>query len=153
MISGTTTEDRVKQKPAHPRTRTLTVDNKAGGSQPGSQGLLTDSLARSNSDPRLKTDYPDRDRSSSEESELRRIKELPREVGVMLITAGIVGFVLPGPGTPAIIAGGLALWPTAFGKLESWLERRHPGVHRQSMKQIGRFLDDLERRYPYADHD
>ena len=45
----------------------------------------------------------------------------------MLITAGIVGFILPGPGTPAIIAGGLALWPRAFGKLESWLECRNPG--------------------------
>ena len=44
----------------------------------------------------------------------------------MLITAGIVGFVLPGPGTPAIIAGGLALWPGAFGKLESWLDALTP---------------------------
>ena len=70
---------------------------------------------------------PDRAQSSPEESELNRIKELPKEVGVMLITAGIVGFIFyPQPGTPAIIAGGLALWPSAFGKLESWLERRYP---------------------------
>ena len=27
-----------------------------------------------------------------------------------------------GPGIPALIAGGLALWPKAFGKLESWLD-------------------------------
>ena len=33
----------------------------------------------------------------------------------MLVTAGIVGLILPGPGTPALIAGGLALWPKAFG--------------------------------------
>jgi hypothetical protein len=85
-----------------------------------------------------------------EQAEFNKIKELPKEVGVMLITAGIAGFILPGPGIPAIIAGGLALWPKAFGKLESWLERRHPGVHRQSMKQINRFLNDLEKRYPYA---
>jgi Putative transmembrane protein (PGPGW) len=85
-----------------------------------------------------------------EQSELKRIKELPKEVGIMLITAGIVGLILPGPGTPALIAGGLALWPKAFDKLESWLERRHPDAHRESMKQIGRFLNDLERRYPYA---
>jgi hypothetical protein len=89
-------------------------------------------------------------KQASEPAELNKIKQLPREVGVMLITAGIVGLVLPGPGTPAIIAGGLALWPEAFGKLESWLERRHPRVHRQSMKQINRFLDDLEKRYPYS---
>ena len=36
--------------------------------------------------------------------ELRRIQDLPKEVGVMLITAGIVGLILPGPGTPAVIA-------------------------------------------------
>jgi len=85
-------------------------------------------------------------------AELNKIKELPKEVGAMLITAGIVGLILPGPGTPAIIAGGLVLWPKAFGKLESWLERRYPGVHRQSMKQISRFLNDLEKRYPYSTH-
>ena len=83
--------------------------------------------------------------------ELSRIKDLPKEVGVMLITAGIVGLILPGPGTPAIIAGGLALWPKAFGKLEAWLEERYPRIHRQSMHQIDRFLNDLERRYPYSD--
>ena len=66
----------------------------------------------------------------------------------MLITAGIVGVILPGPGIPAIIAGGFALWPRAFGKLESWLVRRNPGLHRKSVKQINRFLDDLEKRYP-----
>ena len=39
---------------------------------------------------------------SLEQVELKRIKELPKEVGVMLITAGIVGLILPGPGTPAL---------------------------------------------------
>ncbi len=63
------------------------------------------------------------DQAGLEEAELTKIKELPKELGVMLLTAGIVGFILPGPGTPAIIAGGLALWPEAFGKLETWLER------------------------------
>jgi hypothetical protein len=103
------------------------------------------------SNPGLETDATD-DQVAPEQSELKRIKELPKEVGVMLITAGIVGIILPGPGTPAIIAGGLALWPSAFGKLESWLERRHPEIHRKSMQQIGRFLNDLERRYPYSTH-
>jgi hypothetical protein len=79
---------------------------------------------------------------------LNRIKDLPKEVGVMLITAGIVGFILPGPGTPAIIAGGLVLWPNAFGKLETWLEQSHPKVHKKGMQQINRFLSDLQKRYP-----
>ena len=93
---------------------------------------------------------PDQVQAGLEDAELNKIKELPRELGVMLLTAGIVGFILPGPGTPAIIAGGLALWPEAFGKLESWLERSHPKVHRQGVRQINRFLNDLEKRYPYS---
>ena len=88
------------------------------------------------------------DQLVSEQPDLKRFKDLPKEVGVMLIAAGIVGLVMPGPGTPALIAGGLVLWPGAFRKLESWLEERHPTVHHRSMKQIGRFLDDLEKRYP-----
>lgn len=92
------------------------------------------------------------DQFALEQSDPKRFKALPKEVGVMLIAAGIVGLIMPGPGTPALIAGGLALWPGAFGKLESWLEQHHPVVHHRSMKQIGRFLDDLEKRYPYSRH-
>jgi hypothetical protein len=88
------------------------------------------------------------DLPNPEPADLKSIKDLPKEVGVMLITAGIVGFILPGPGAPAIIAGGLVLWPEAFGKVESWLERSHPKVHRKGMQQINRFLSDLQKRYP-----
>ena len=88
-----------------------------------------------------------------EEAELRRIKDLPREVGVMLMTVGVLGFVLPGVvGTPAAIAGGLVLWPKAFGKVENWFERKFPKVHKQSLYQINRYLNDLESRYPDATH-
>ena len=96
---------------------------------------------------------PDQGQADLEEAEVNKIKELPKELGVMLLTAGIVGFILPGPGTPAIIAGGLALWPEAFGKIESWLERSHPQVHKQGVRQINRFLNDLEKRYPYSNPD
>ncbi len=86
-----------------------------------------------------------------EEAEMRRIKDLPREVGVMLMTVGVLGFILPGVvGTPAAIAGGLVLWPKAFGKVENWFERRFPKIHKQSLYQINRYLNDLERRYPDA---
>jgi hypothetical protein len=88
------------------------------------------------------------DQTNPEPVDVKSIKDLPKEVGVMLITAGIVGFILPGPGAPAIIAGGLVLWPEAFGKVESWLERSHPKVHRKGMQQINRFLNDLQKRYP-----
>jgi hypothetical protein len=83
------------------------------------------------------------------DEEVRRIKDLPREVGVMLISVGVLGIVLPGVmGTPAFIAGGLVLWPRAFGRVEDWFQRRYPETHQRSMKQIGRYLDDLERRFP-----
>jgi hypothetical protein len=73
---------------------------------------------------------------------------LPKEVGVILLSAGLLGFVLPGPGTPALIAGGLILWPDRFGKVEGWFRRRFPDLHRTGIGHVGRFLSDLERRYP-----
>jgi hypothetical protein len=91
--------------------------------------------------------------TAEEEAELKRIKDLPKEVGVMLMTVGMLGFALPGVvGTPAMIAGGLVLWPKAFGRVETWFERRFPQIHKQSLHQIHRYLDDLERRYPNSTH-
>ena len=50
----------------------------------------------------------------------------PRELGVMLVSAGLIGVVLPGPGVPALVAGGLILWPKGFGKAEQWLRGSFP---------------------------
>jgi hypothetical protein len=87
--------------------------------------------------------------TGEEEAELKRIKDLPKEVGVMLMTVGVLGVALPGVvGTPAMIAGGLVLWPKAFGSIENWFERKFPKVHKQSLHQIHRYLNDLESRYP-----
>jgi hypothetical protein len=85
----------------------------------------------------------------SEEELLREIRNLPPELAVLLLSVGALGFVLPGViGTPAIIAGGLALWPKAFGRAENWFAKRFPVVHRKSLHQMVRFLSDLDRRYP-----
>jgi hypothetical protein len=73
---------------------------------------------------------------------------LPKELGVMLVSAGLVGVVLPGPGAPALVAGGLILWPKGFGRVERWLQKRFPEAHRKGIHHINRFLADLERRYP-----
>ncbi len=73
---------------------------------------------------------------------------LPKDLGVMLVSAGVIGVVLPGPGVPALVAGGLVLWPGAFGKAERWFQKRFPDAHRQGMDHLHRFLSDLERRYP-----
>jgi hypothetical protein len=84
-----------------------------------------------------------------DEATISQIRALPREMGVMLVAVGSLGWLLPGMvGTPALIAGGLVLWPRAFGKVESWFERRYPKLHHESMRQLGRYLRDLDRRYP-----
>jgi hypothetical protein len=81
----------------------------------------------------------------------RRMEDLPKEVGVMLVSVGALGFVLPAmAGAPALVAGGLVLWPRTFGRLERWVQRRYPSAYRQGMRQIDRYLDDLERRFPDA---
>ncbi len=78
-----------------------------------------------------------------------QIADLPKELGVLLLAAGVAGLILPGPmGVPALMAGGFVLWPGASGRMALWLKRRHPSVYVQSVGQIQRFLDDLERRYP-----
>jgi len=83
----------------------------------------------------------------------RKLRELPKDVGVMLVAVGACGMILPGmAGGPAMIAGGLVLWPKAFGKVESWFEKKFPKAHREGMRQIGRYLDDLDRRYAYTHH-
>ncbi len=87
-----------------------------------------------------------------DDPDVRRLEELPREIGVLLASVGVLGFVLPGiAGTPALIAGGLVLWPKTFSKVEGWFSNRFPVAHRASMRQVGRFLDDLDRRYPGSD--
>jgi Putative transmembrane protein (PGPGW) len=141
----------MKQPSTHTKTKTLPRTKTGREKRLGDHGLAESSTLESARVRSPKSDHSDQDQIMTLELDLNRIEKLPKEVGVMLITAGIVGLILPGPGTPAIIAGGLALWPNAFGKLESWLERRHPRVHRESMKQISRFLNDLEKRYPYTD--
>jgi hypothetical protein len=97
----------------------------------------------------LKPDDNTHDPGPTDDLTARQIRELPREVGVMLVSVGVMGFVLPGmAGAPALVAGGMVLWPGVFGKLEDRLRRRYPELHRQGLRQIGRYLDDLGRRFP-----
>jgi hypothetical protein len=121
-----------------------------GEGPPGSGRVAPSTGSPGPSEDRATTDGPSPDDLPAvDESTVRRIKHLPREVGVMLVSVGTLGLVLPGlMGTPAIIAGGLVLWPGTFSGVEGWLRRRNPGLYHRGMKQLGRFLDDLERRYP-----
>ena len=78
-----------------------------------------------------------------------RIKHLPKEVGVLLLVGGIGGLLLPGPvGTPFVLVAAVVLWPSLFERLELFFERRCPKMHRAGVRQIKRYLTDLERRYP-----
>jgi len=71
-----------------------------------------------------------------------RVEQLPKEAGLLLITAGIVGLIVPGVlGTPFLLAGAIVLAPGGSKLLSRW-------VGRSAMRQVSRFLDDLERRYP-----
>jgi hypothetical protein len=79
------------------------------------------------------------------------LQELPRELGALLVTVGVAGVILPGVmGAPALVAGGLILWPQAFGRVDRWFRRINPALHRRGMEQVGRYLCDLDRRYPIA---
>jgi hypothetical protein len=78
-----------------------------------------------------------------------RVEQLPRGAGWLLITAGVAGLVVPGvPGTPFLLAGAIVLTPGGSRLLSRWVGRNPPEFVRSAMRQISRFLDDLERRYP-----
>ena len=71
-----------------------------------------------------------------------RVEQLPREAGWLLITIGVVGLLVPGVlGTPFLLAGFVVLAPSGSKLLTRW-------AGHSAMRQVGRFLDDLERRYP-----
>ncbi len=83
------------------------------------------------------------------QAQVERVHTLPREVGVLLLVVGIGGVLLPGPvGTPFVIMGGVVLWPKLFQRAESYFTRKFPKTYRKSIRQLDRFLDDLEHRYP-----
>jgi hypothetical protein len=100
----------------------------------------------------MQTATPENAGEPLEANPAERLGKLPRELGILLVSVGAVGTILPGiVGAPAILAGGLVLWPAAFGRVEGWLRRTCPEIHRQGFHQIGRFLDDLGNRYPWAE--
>jgi hypothetical protein len=87
---------------------------------------------------------------NDEQSEL--IGVLPREVGVLLLVAGVGGILLPGPvGSPFLLLGAVTLWPRVFTRLEICFQKQFPRMHRTGTRQIKRFLADIDRRYPMPD--
>ena len=87
-------------------------------------------------------DAPAPSAAAGAESTAVLVEQLPREAGWLLITAGVVGLVVPGVlGTPFLLAGAAVLTPGGSKFLSRW-------AGHSATRQIGRFLDDLERRYP-----
>ena len=79
------------------------------------------------------------------------LETLPKELGVLLVVAGIGGVLLPGPvGAPFLVVGGVILWPAAFKRVDRCFQKRLPRMHEAGMKQMQRFISDLERRYPWT---
>ena len=78
-----------------------------------------------------------------------RIERLPRDVAWLMIYVGILGVILPGIiGTPFLIAGLAILAPGGPKLLARWAARNRRGFVHASLKQINRWLEDLDRRYP-----
>ena len=94
------------------------------------------------------TDTP-RPRKPDFEELNARLLEMPREVGLLMVSIGVMGIALPGiVGTPALLAGGLMLWPRGFRAANGWVRKRFPKTHEHGVEQLIRYLDDMERRYP-----
>jgi hypothetical protein len=84
-----------------------------------------------------------------DEEMLLRIVNVPRDVGWMMVTVGVLGVILPGLiGTPFLVTGFAVLAPGGPRLLTRWVRRNPNWVVHAGLKQMGRWLDDLERRYP-----
>jgi hypothetical protein len=117
-----------------------------------SQRLRSDDRRRYSSQPAEEAPAPPVDLATAEETggtEQARLPKLPPEIGILLTLVGTAGVVLPGMiGTPFLVAGGIALWPSGFRKVERWLMKVSPKAFETGVQQIEQFLADLERRYP-----
>ncbi len=84
-----------------------------------------------------------------EEQIIDRVKHLNRNMGWVLISAGLVGIVIPGViGTPFVILGTLVLWPGNQKLLDKWRKDHRSRFVNAALRQVDRYLDDIERRYP-----
>ena len=80
-----------------------------------------------------------------------RVERLTAEAGWMLVTAGVVGVIVPGiAGTPFLVAGIFILLPGGPELLSRWSRGNLPRIVRFGVRLIARLLDDLERRYPHT---
>lgn len=78
-----------------------------------------------------------------------KVEDISPELGWLLIGAGIIGIIAPGiPGAPFLVVGGMVLVPGGKKRLSRWVGDNPPKFVRESLGQLGRFVNDLESRYP-----
>jgi hypothetical protein len=91
-----------------------------------------------------------REEQAIDEQLILRIEKLPKEAGWVLITAGVIGVIAPGIiGAPFLVAGVFVLAPGGPRWLSRWAGRKPRKFAHSALRQICRFLDDLDRRYPH----
>ncbi len=88
---------------------------------------------------------------AGDEKPLFKLENLSGEIGWLLIGAGVIGILTPGiPGTPFVIVGTMVVVPGGKKRLSRWIGDNPPRFIKGALGQLGRFVDDLERRYPRA---
>jgi hypothetical protein len=92
---------------------------------------------------------PAPDEFAADQRTIFRIEDLTAEIGWLLVAAGVFGVIVPAAvGIPFLLAGAVVVTPGGPKLLSRWAGNNPPKIVHHAMKQIGRFLDDLERRYP-----
>ncbi|MBV8190818.1 MAG: DUF454 family protein [Alphaproteobacteria bacterium] len=113
-------------------------------SQPGHSQGGADSAA-----PGEPQTGPTADGGAAYDEVIRRFAALPRDIGWLMVSVGVIGVILPGiPGTPFILAGTAVLAPGGPELLARLAKDKPKGLVHTGLKHVGRWLDDLERRYP-----
>ena len=103
------------------------------------QRFRSDYRRRYSSKPAEEAPAPPVELATAEETEgneQARLPSLPPEIGILLTMVGTAGVVLPGMiGTPFLVAGGIALWPSGFRKVERWLMKVSPKAYETGVQQ------------------
>jgi hypothetical protein len=111
-------------------------------------------LERQNGPGTLPADATAVDNVSPEEYDedqklIRRIEQLPSDVGWLLVYLGVLGFIIPGfIGLPILLVGAAVVAPGGPKWIARWMGNKPPRFLHKSLKQLGRLLDDMDRRYP-----
>ena len=89
------------------------------------------------------------DRRAEDEKIILRIEHLPRDMAWLMVLVGVLGVALQAIiGTPFLIAGIGMLAPGGPKALLRLADREPTGFMHAGLKQMVRWLDDFERRYP-----